>query len=65
MSNKGTYSYVWDQRVLDVRYVETNDPKVVAQRILSMEKQIDQLNFVYALLEIAYDRLVEKNNKDN
>ncbi len=63
MSNKGTYSYVWDQRVLDVRYVETNDPKVVAQRILSMEKQIDQLNFVYALLEIAYDRLVEKNER--
>jgi len=63
MSEKGTYSYIWDQRVLDVRYVETNDPKIVAQRILAMEKEIDQLNFVYALLEIAYDELVEKNER--
>jgi len=48
---EGEYSYVWEDLQLDVRYVELNHPKIVAQRILSLEKEVSQLKYVNTINE--------------
>jgi len=49
---------IWKARELDIRYVEINHPKIVAQTILEQQREIDKLRFIVTCLETK----MKKNN---